>query len=335
MTFRTLIFWSAFFIIVPQFGQAFQDLQLIDRVDKTNVLVAYENYDTGGNTSVENDSTFVFKWSGKAADKAGGHGYFNKEGEEIPYLKRKRDLGQTFTYTGDNPAKITALVLRTGYGSNAVRKKMYGQRLSIQFLEVSGTAQINTNGSEEGSQAYHGFPHDRNKKTIPSERDDYFTGEHYKHLAVFRGYTFPVASDFGIEDKPIGIDPKNPKLKGRLLRFTFPEDKAIVLEPDKTYAFMVMIDDLTPDAGFTLANNYNGSYKGGHGIRREGKGVFPPVPAEINYPIGHKKNSIPLNSSILPYDFEERLQQPPGTNGYPDVDTWRDLNFYLEGLEIR
>ncbi|NAS10741.1 hypothetical protein GTQ38_01930 [Flavobacteriaceae bacterium R33] len=302
----------------------------MDSLQLTDIVLSYPHFDKGGNTSVENDSNFAFKWSGESPYQSGGAGYFINDSTEVPYIKRKRDLGQTFTYFGEKPFQISSLILRTGFGTNVVRQNMYGQKVSIQFMEVTGEPQIHENGSDGDTKAFHGFPHHRQQREIPAKRDDYMIGETYKHLKVFRGFKFPDKTDFGFENDDIQVDPNDKRLKGRLLRFNFPTNKRVTIEPDKTYAFMVMIDSLASDVGFTLANNYEGSYENGHGIRREGKGVFPPVPADVNFPITHEKNSHALQSSKLPLVFEQRLEQQPGTNGYPDVDTWRDLNFYLQ-----
>jgi hypothetical protein len=78
-----------------------------------------------------------------------------------------------------------------------------------------------------------------------------------------------------------------------------------------------MFLDRAPLRGMTLANQYYGTYtpdpanlRRGHGIRREGLPDFPE-------------------------DWRARLAQPPGTLGFPDVCTFRDLHFAVtvSGLE--
>ena len=43
--------------------------------------------------------------------------------------------------------------------------------------------------------------------------------------------------------------------------------------------------------------------------------------------------AFPLTEAGLP-DRERRLSMTPGTLGYPDVDTYRDLYFILEGTPL-
>ncbi len=120
-------------------------------------------------------------------------------------------------------------------------------------------------------------------------------------------------------------------LKGKYLRFELPKINAIVLYPERKYAFLIMIDKIGNDCGFTLANNYKGGYLGGHAIRRDGSGSFPPVPADPQKDFTDSGNAKSLSSAHFPSDFKKRTSIPPGTNGYPDVDTWRDLLFMIEG----
>jgi hypothetical protein len=41
-------------------------------------------------------------------------------------------------------------------------------------------------------------------------------------------------------------------------------------------------------------------------------------------------NAKALAAAHFPADFNERTNIQPGTNGYPDVCTWRDLTFYIQ-----
>ena len=70
-------------------------LKLNDSIDLHNVVAFYPHFDKGGNTSVDNDENKVLKWSGNTNNPL-DWGYFNEKGDEIPYIKRNRDLGQTF-----------------------------------------------------------------------------------------------------------------------------------------------------------------------------------------------------------------------------------------------
>lgn len=294
-----------------------------------NLVARYNMADRGGNTSVAHDDSNIFKWSGESPYEHESWGYFDSNGNEIPYIKRDRDLGQTFVFDGDVPKTLKSVTVRTGFGTNAVRPGMYGQEVSIQFFEVIGNPVINTNGSAGNMEAFHGFPHNRNGDTIPSDRDDFNDGETYKPLKVFRGGIFPKPVDFGFLTNDNTPSPDDRNLKGKYLRFII-SSAGITLHPKKQYAFLIMIDKAGHERGFSLANNYRGNYDLGHGIRRDGNGVFPPVQADPQFDFSHDKNFEALKSAHFPANFEERCAISPGTNGYPDVCTWRDLEFYIE-----
>jgi hypothetical protein len=294
------------------------------------IVASYEGFDRGGNTSIAHDNANSYKWSGESPYDHEPWGYFDASGNEIPYIKRDRDLGQTFRYTGNKAARLEAITLRTGLGSNVVRPGMYGQNISLQIFEVSGQAVLHNNGSDESMEAFHGFPHNRLADSIPSMRDDYFTGEIYTSLAVIRGGRFPQKGDFGFSTSDTVIAPADEKLKGRYLQFAIPQKQAVVLQPGRQYAFLVMIDQMGEERGFTLANNFYGSYQDGHGIRRDGRGIFPPPQADPMKDFTDPANTKALESAHFPSNFNERVSIPPGTNGYPDVCTWRDLVFYIQ-----
>ncbi len=326
-----LVLMLALRIAAPGHSQSLQGRLLVSaRPPQKNIVASYNKYDTGGNTSAAHDQADVYKWSAQSPYRAEGWGYFRPDGTEVPYIKRDRDLGQTFVCEGTAAKNLAAVTVRLGFGSNVVRPGMYGQNLSLQLFEVTGTPVLNTNGSDAGTGAYHGFPHDRKGKNIDPVRDDYFEGEQYKSLAVFRGYTFPGKKAFGLPDEQAGVSPDDPRLKGRYLAFRLPAASAIRLEPGKRYAFLIMIDSIGREKGFTLANNYYGSYAGGHAIRRDGNGIFPPVPARPEKNFTDPENTAALASAHFPADFEQRTHISPGTNGYPDVDTWRDMVFFIE-----
>lgn len=316
--------------VLPCCGQR-NNLKIIltDSLLPTNVIASYGGFDKGGNTSIAFDAVDAYKWSGATPFKADSWGYFTKEGREVPYIKRDRDLGQTFLYEGLSPRVLKTITVSTGYGSNVVRPMMYGKPVSIQIFEVNGTAVLNDNGSGGLIEAFHGFPHNRPGDSISPSRDDYYSGETFTSLAVFTGGKFPSKKDFGFSENAV-IAPGDSLLKGRLLQFFLPPGRPLILQPGKTYAFLIMIDNMGLDCGFTLANHYTGYYKGGHAIRRDGNGVFPPVAA---MPLKHfkdPKNKKAYRSAHFPSDFEQRTRIVPGTNGYPDVDTWRDLFFAVE-----
>lgn len=305
-----------------------QKIEVLETPPTTNIVASYLKYDTGGNTSVAFDTDNAFKWSGESAYKSGGFGYFTADGKEIPYIKRDRDLGQTFQVESDKSVRLKSITLKLGYGSNVVRKNAYGNAISLQIYEVKGSPKFNDNGSPEGTEAFHGYPHNRPADEIASDRDDFITGESYKSLGIIRGYKFPQISDFGVTGN--AIDPDDKVLKGKLIRLTIPEKYQLAFAPEKTYAFMIMLDEPCEDCGFTLANNYYGEYENGHGMRRGGNGVFPPATANPMADFTHKSNKAAMRSAHFPTNFNKRIKIKPGTNGYPDVCTYRDLFFMVE-----
>jgi hypothetical protein len=301
---------------------------LQDKINVENSIIFSTESDKSGNTSVAFDAEDIHKWSGKSVVRAEGFGYFDEKGEEISYIKRDRDLGQTFRYTDTQNKKLKSITVQLGFGTNVVRPAMYGKNLSIQIFEVSGKAILNKNNSN-GIEAFHGFPHDRNGDSIPDLRDDYFTGEIFKSLGVFGGATFPPKSAFGFEQTD-EISPDHSNLKGKYLKFVLPKKYHIVLKKGKTYAFLILIDEIGKNQGFTLANSYIGSYPDGHGIRRDGNGIFPPTMSNPMKNFTDVENRQAMRSAHFPTDFKKRIQIPPATNGYPDVCTWRDLVFFIE-----
>lgn len=306
-------------------------VSIVNEKPTKNIVAAYEGFDKGkGNTSVAFDAANVYKWSGDSPFEHETLGYFDSTGREIAYIKRDRDLGQTFTYTGSRSKIWKSVTVRLGFGTNVVRQGMYGKNISIQIFEVTGEPVLNNNGSDEKVEAFHGFPHNRPGDSIASIRDDYFIGETYTSIGVFTGAKFPSKTGFGFANETTNVSPDDSTLKGRFLRFEFPVSAKIELQPGKKYAFLIMIDEMGFDVGFTLANNYYGSYEGGHGIRRDGNGVFPPVPADPAKDFTDPANKKALESAHFPTNFQERIKISPGTNGYPDVCTWRDLSFFVE-----
>lgn len=325
-----ILFTACLVLPISIFGQI-PGLKLTMVNDKpTKVVASYEGYDTGsGNTSLAFDSYDIHKWSGASSYRAESWGYFDATGKEIPYIKRDRDLGQTFKYSSEKASKLKSITVRTGFGTNVVRSGMYGKNVSLQIFEVTGEPVLNNNGSDSTTKAFHGYPHNRYDLNISHERDDYFTGEKYKSITVFTGAVFPTKSDFGFSSDSI-IPPSHPKLKGRFLQFSLPQNHKVILKPGRKYAFLLMIDSIGEERGFTLANNYYGKYEDGHGIRRDGAGVFPPVPCNPVLDFTHPENKKALEAAHFPTDMLKRCAISPGTNGYPDVDTWRDIVFYIE-----
>lgn len=135
-----------------------------------------------------------------------------------------------------------------------------------------------------------GFAGTFDRVTSP-ELDDHLEGEAYTPLRVVEG-RLPAAlhrSDY--------------------LKLDFTGADEFRLEPGRAYAFLLMFLDRAPQRGMTLANEYYGTYTPdlankfrGHALRREGRPAFPD-------------------------DWKARLAAPPGTLGFPDVCTFRDLHF--------
>lgn len=320
-----------FMVSFPGYGQLRGlRLSLVTAAPTRNIVAAYEGYDKGGNTSIAFDAEDSYKWSGSSDYKAESWGYYTADGQQMPYIKRDRDLGQTFLFSGKTAKTLTAIVVSTGYGTNVVRPNTYRRSVSIQIFAVSGEPVLNDNGSDRSTKAFHGFPHNRPADSIAHHRDDYFLNETYTSLAVISGAVFPDKEAFGFPNETVAVPPDHPNLKGRLLRFELPKDNPIVLRPGKKYAFLIMLDQKGSDQGFTLANSYYGTYPGGHGIRRDGNGVFPPMAADPGKSFTDPANANAFSSAHFPADFSQRTAIPPGTNGYPDVCTWRDLMFYVE-----
>ena len=105
--------------------------------------------------------------------------------------------------------------------------------------------------------------------------------------------------------------------KGDYLKLDFQGADEFPLEPHRTYAFLLMFLDRAPQRSLTLANQYYGTHTPdpknklcGHGIRREGTPAFPD-------------------------DWKSRLAQPPGTLGFPDACTFRDLHFAVTVVRAR
>lgn len=243
------------------------------------VLVHHAQEDQGGNTSVR------FVTNRKVKENAYppvGVTVFTKAARTQP--QRDRDLGQTF-FTGDRPVRLDALFLRIGHGDAAVRSGAPHAAVAIQWFAVTGTPRLHDHGTP-------GFAGHFDRARSP-ELDDYLEGEQYFPLRVVQARL------------PASLQ------RGEYLKFDFTDEDEIVLEPRRTYAFLLMFLERAEDRSFTLANEYYGTYVPdptnrfrGHAIRREGNPAFP-------------------------VDWRHRLTQPPTTLGFPDVCTFRDLHFVV------
>ena len=113
-------------------------------------------------------------------------------------------------------------------------------------------------------------------------------------------------------------------------------------QKDKRYAFMVGFVEPAAERNFTLANRNNASsprepamvdgldtYPRGWGLRREGNGKNPPlkIPGEQPPPNPAVRRQLQAESAF-PHG-PARYAIPPTCEGYPDVDTYRDHEFYI------
>ena len=120
--------------------------------------------------------------------------------------------------------------------------------------------------------------------------------------------------------------------KDQHLRWEVTGDDAILLDPGKKYAFLVMFDEPAPGRELALANNFFGKNPDGHGIRREGSIDKPFDNLNKVFNAKHLDDTDDRSASSLPVDRTARLNQQPGTWGRPDVDTYRDLFFAITGV---
>ncbi|TWU33257.1 hypothetical protein Poly41_50090 [Novipirellula artificiosorum] len=264
------------------------------------VLVKQLGGSLGGNTSVRNRSEFVWKDSG--------------------YYRRARDLGQVFTA----PCNFTldAIVLRTGNSDLAFLPGAANAEVFVQFFKVVGTPVIDDNGTPPGTDATHGFS--KNHRC-----DDTVRGVMYESLCIIKGGRLPDLTATG---------------DGKLtyLKWDFTHDETLRFQKGKQYAFMIGFSSAGSERNFTLSNRNlaadpgpalikgaGDNYSGGWGLRREGNGKNPPTMFPGEGPPEDATTRKQLRAeSAFPTD-EARFAIPPTCEGYPDVDTYRDLEFFL------
>jgi hypothetical protein len=63
--------------------------------------------------------------------------------------------------------------------------------------------------------------------------------------------------------------------------------------------------------------------------------VFPPRPPDPAKHFRDPANEAAWQAANFPSEFEARAAISPGTDGYPDVDTWRDLSFWVEATPLQ
>lgn len=265
--------------------------------------------DMGGNTSIRNYDELLWKKSG--------------------YFQRNRDLGQAFIPRKDT--RIQSIVLRTGPTENAVLYDVPGAKMFMQFYEVVGNPHINDNGTPKGKAALHGY-------TQNHRGDDYIEGVKYIPFdTIFTGI-FP-------ENVPITKDENNKIVgnEGRLHYIRWSFDQPRLFKKDVTYAFIFGFLEPGPGLRITVANTNMAAvsdapdlnddhtpYKGGWSFRREGDGTLPPTMYPgLNPPDNDSIRKQLINESTFGKG-DERFLLPPTSNGFPDVDTYRALEFYIE-----
>jgi hypothetical protein len=281
------------------------------RPDAKRVVIQQSKANKGGSTSIRNELPLIWKEKG--------------------YYQRNRDLGQVFTPM--DTFVLEAIVLRTGPSDAAVLAGAPGAKVFMQFFEVQGKPTIDDNGTPPGTPAKHGFS--KNHRC-----DDFIKGVTYKPIHLVRGGIFP--------DIPSTRDEANQPRKNQegtftYMRWSFTNKDALRLEAGKRYAFVLGFEEPGKNRGFTLAN-YNAAgvnappsltdkhdaYHGGWGLRREGDGTLPPTMIPGAKPPADEKQRGKLREESLFAPGDQRYQLSPGTDGYPDVDTYRDLEFYIE-----
>jgi len=273
------------------------------------VLEFQDEFDGGGTTSIRNNDSLSLKWKNQG------------------YFQRNRDLGQIFIPKED--LWLDAIVLRTGPSSKAVLEGVAGEKVFIQFFRVDGIPVINDNGTPPGTPSTHGFSD--NHRT-----DDFIEGiEYMPQDTVYEGsfpWTVPATYVGGKEVNSYG--------KLHYMRWSLPE--APLFREGVIYAFVVGISEPGPERGFSLANRNlasspaaptleNNPYTGGWGMRREGDGTLPPTQWPSELPPGDPDSLKTLYGESLFPGLFERLRIAPTSDGYPDVDTYRGIEFYMEG----
>jgi hypothetical protein len=276
-----------------------------------NVTEYQSQADMGGNTSVRNVSHEELSWKSQG------------------YFQRNRDLGQMFIPKKDT--WVQSIVVRTGPAESAVLYDTPGSKVFMQFFEVFGEPVINDNGTPKGTQSTHGF--NTNHRT-----DDFIEGVEYKSFpTIYRG-VFPT----GI---PITKDKNGNALgdAGKLYYIRWSFQEPVLFKANHRYGFMMGFLETGLGLGFTLANanraassdvpsldDRNTPYKGGWSFRREGDGTLPPTMFPGNNPPVSDSITESLKSESLFKPGFERYRLSPTSDGFPDVDTYRAFEFYVE-----
>tara|TARA_R110002049_G_scaffold4601_5_gene32520 strand:+ start:723701 stop:724606 length:906 start_codon:yes stop_codon:yes gene_type:complete len=257
-----------------------------------------------------------------------------KAENEAHYYYRDRDLGQTFT-TGDRGFKLGAITVRLQPVDVKGGGDPSGARVSLQLMKVTGTPKINDNGTGENNPRWATYastwPDDPNDDNTPNRRpfkhfsDDFIEGETYEHLMLASGGVVPA----GLETDDY-------------LRWELVGDSQYSLQPNTSYAFLFLFDkpaqpEVNRNIPLSNKNVLPGGkvrdpFPGGHMIRRDGSStVFDDVfIRNVDDPDDVEASR---KSAMFPASTAERIAIQPGTLGYPDVDTYRDMYFILESAQ--
>lgn len=281
--------------------------------DDRRVPIKQVEFNTGGSTSVRNMEADHLEW------------------KQQGYFQRNRDLGQVFTPEKD--FWLDAIVLRTGPSDAAVKAGAPGSKVFVQFFEVTGTPTINDNGTPPGTTAKHGF-------STNHRCDDFVEGVTYKSIGVAKGGVFPqIPTTRDMEGRPV----RNHEGRYYYMRWDVTGSDEMKFEAGKRYAFMVGFEEPGVQRAFTLANTNAASaseaprmgdrhdrYRGGWGLRREGDGTVPPAMFPAAQAPADAERKQKLVEESLFATGKARYALSPTCDGYPDVDTYRDLEFYME-----
>jgi hypothetical protein len=332
MTRSLFIFLIFFFQLIPPKGYSALSLKNIYSQEDT----IFFNYDTvyleaigknfepgrnvteyqseanlGGNTSVRNVDLESLKWKTQG------------------YFQRNRDLGQIFIPKKDT--EVRSIVTRTGPAESAVLYNTPGAKVFLQFFEIKGEPVINDNGTPQGTSSTHGFS--TNHRT-----DDFIEGIEYISLpTIYRGI-FP--QDIPVTKNEVGDVLGN---DGRLYYFRWIFNEPLFFEANKRYGFIMGLLEPGTGYGFTLANANKASvsdvpslddrhtpYKGGWCFRREGDGTLPPTMYPGENPPDSENLVHLLQSESMFEEGVSRFLLSPTSDGFPDVDTYRSYEFYIE-----
>lgn len=278
--------------------------------DTTRSIACQLKASMGGSTSIRNVSADSLEWK--------SNGYF----------QRNRDLGQVF-YVAEK-ADLQSIILRTGPTNKAVLHGAQGKEVFVQFFEVDGTPEINDNGTLSGSNAKHGF-------SSVHRCDDFIEGVTYSPMKKIYSGVFPEIESTYPPDQATSDS------SCRLVYMRWKLSEPLSLEEGKRYAFIIGFTQPGIGHSFTLANTNMASidappslidehdlYPAGWAIRREGDGTLPPIMYERqDPPVDMRTRQRMIDQSLFKSGIN-RYHLTPTTDGYPDVDTYRDLEFVLE-----